>query len=340
MEKSHDQIEYAGYWIRRFLCGYLTDNRNLSGNTVKAYRDAIRLLLTHICQKRHVTADKVLITDITPQMVLSMLENLEHTRGCSVSTRNLRLSAFVALAKFVASQCPEYIEWCRNIRNIPVKKAPKNLITYLEKEEMDALLAAPDPNTEQGYRDYAMLLFMYNAGTRADETANMRIGDLQLPRGKKGTGLVTITGKGQKTRMCPLWAKTCRVLRNLIGTRGESEFLFTNRFGNPITRYGIYEMVTKYGKAIESQYPAVKEKRLSPHTIRHTTASHLLQAGVDINTIRAWLGHVSIETTNQYAEINMKMKIEAIEKCNIVNVKIPKRHWRDDKGLMDFLISI
>jgi site-specific recombinase XerD len=214
------------------------------------------------------------------------------------------------------------------------------MITYLEKEEMDALLAAPNPNTEQGYRDYAMLLFMYNAGTRADETANMRIGDLQLPRGKKGTGLVTITGKGQKTRMCPLWAKTCRVLRNLIGTRGESEFLFTNRFGNPITRYGIYEMVTKYGKAIESQYPAVKEKRLSPHTIRHTTASHLLQAGVDINTIRAWLGHVSIETTNQYAEINMKMKIEAIEKCNIVNVKIPKRHWRDDKGLMDFLISI
>jgi site-specific recombinase XerD len=331
---------YIGYWLRRFLSEYLVTVRNMSKNTIKSYRDTFKLLLPFAAKPCKKATDDLLLTDISMSCVVSFLNMLEKERKCTIRTRNQRLAAIHAFAKYVSIHSPDHLEWCASVNTIPIKKASRRMITYLEKEEMDALLAAPNPNTEQGYRDYAMLLFMYNAGTRADETANMRIGDLQLPRGKKGTGLVTITGKGQKTRMCPLWAKTCRVLRNLIGTRGESEFLFTNRFGNPITRYGIYEMVTKYGKAIESQYPAVKEKRLSPHTIRHTTASHLLQAGVDINTIRAWLGHVSIETTNQYAEINMKMKIEAIEKCNIVNVKIPKRHWRDDKGLMDFLISI
>ena len=186
----------------------------------------------------------------------------------------------------------------------------RRIITYLEKEEMEALLAAPDIKTRQGKRDYAMLLFMYNAGTRAEETASLKIKDLQLPRGKKSSGIVTILGKGSKMRACPLWNKTCNVLSNLIGNRDENDFVFLNRFGEPITRYGVYEVMTKYAKVIEAQFPNVKNKRLSPHTIRHTTATHLLQSGVDINTIRAWLGHVSIDTTNQYAEINMKMKIE------------------------------
>ena len=338
MEKSHDQIEYAGYWIRRFLCGYLTDTRNLSGNTVKAYRDAIRLLLTHICQKRHVTADKVLITDITPQMVLSMLENLEHTRGCSVSTRNLRLSAFVALAKFVASQCPEYIEWCRNIRNIPVKKAPKNLITYLEKEEMDALLNMPDKSTEQGWRDYVLLQFLYNTGARAEEAASLQVKDLTIPNGK-GLPYVTIKGKGSKTRRCPLWDNTRRELRSLIGEKDPDEYVFVNRLRQPMSRFGVYEMVTRHAARLSLEIPALKQKRVSPHTIRHTTATHLLQSGVDINTIRAWLGHVSVETTNIYAEVNMEMKVKALLNCEIKGGR-STGHYRDDRKLMDFLSSL
>ena len=140
MEKKYEKSEYAGYWIRRFLCSYLTDVRNLSANTVKAYRDAIRMLITHICQDKRMEADSILIKDITPKAVLSMLDEIEHKRGCSVKTRNLRLSAFVALAKYVAANSPEHIDWCREIRNIPVKKAPRTLITYLEKEEMKHLI--------------------------------------------------------------------------------------------------------------------------------------------------------------------------------------------------------
>ena len=338
MEKRHEKNEYAGYRIRRFLCSYLTDVRNLSANTVKAYRDAIRMLIAHICQSKRMEADSILITDVTSEAIISMLDNVEQKRGCSIKTRNLRLSAFVALAKFVASNSPEHIEWCREIRNIPVKKAPRTLITYLEKEEMDALLETPDRNTVQGWRDYVLLLFLYNTGARAEEAASLQIKDLYMPKGK-GLPIVTITGKGSKKRRCPLWDNTRRELRSLIGKREPDDFVFINRLNQPMTRFGVYEMVTRHAMKLAEKMPAIKEKRVSPHTIRHTTATHLLQAGVDINTIRAWLGHVSVETTNIYAEVNMEMKAKALLNCEI-KAKKSKKHWRNDEKLMAFLDSL
>mgnify|MGYP002625614202 FL=1 len=338
MEKQHEKNEYAGYWIRRFLCSYLTDVRNLSANTVKAYRDAIRMLVGHICQSRRIDADAILITDVTPKAILSMLDDVEHKRGCSVKTRNLRLSAFVALAKYVAANCPEHIDWCREVRNIPVKKAPRTLITYLEKEEMDALLETPDRNTEQGWRDYVLLLFLYNTGARAEEAASLQIKDLFMPKGK-GLPVVTITGKGNKKRRCPLWDNTRRELRTLIGKGEPDDHVFKNRLNQPMTRFGVYEMVTRHAMKLAARMPSIKEKRVSPHTIRHTTATHLLQAGVDINTIRAWLGHVSVETTNIYAEVNMEMKTKALLNCEI-KAKKSKKHWRDDENLMAFLDNL
>ena len=338
MEKRHEKSEYAGYWIRRFLCSYLTDVRNLSANTVKAYRDAIRMLIAHICQSKRIEADSILITDVTSETIISLLDSVEQKRGCSIKTRNLRLSAFVALAKYVASNSPEHIEWCREIRNIPVKKAPRTLITYLEKEEMDALLETPDRNTIQGWRDYVLLLFLYNTGARAEEAASLQIKDLYMPKGK-GLPIVTITGKGNKKRRCPLWDNTRRELRSLIGKREPDDFVFINRLNQPMTRFGVYEMVTRHAMKLAEEMPSIKEKRVSPHTIRHTTATHLLQAGVDINTIRAWLGHVSVETTNIYAEVNMEMKAKALLNCEI-KAKKSKKHWRDDEKLMAFLDSL
>ena len=338
MEKRHEKSEYAGYWIRRFLCSYLTDVRNLSANTVKAYRDAIRMLIAHICQSKRMEADSLLITDVTSEAIISLLDNVEQKRGCSVKTRNLRLSAFAALAKFVASNSPEHIEWCREIRSIPVKKAPRTLITYLEKKEMDALLETPDRNTMQGWRDYVLLLFLYNTGARAEEAASLQIKDLHMPKGK-GLPIVTITVKGNKKRRCTLWDNTRRELRSLIGKREPDDFVFINRLNQSMTRFGVYEMVTRHAMKLAEKMPSIKEKRVSPHTIRHTTATHLLQAGVDINTIRAWLGHVSVETTNIYAEVNMEMKAKALLNCEI-KAKKTKKHWRDDEKLMAFLDSL
>ena len=339
---DEDKSKYAGYWIRRFLCEYLTTVRNLSKNTRNAYRDAFRLMLPHIAKKAHTSIDLLQIQDITPERIQSFLSEIEEKRNCSVKTRNLRLSAMYAFAKYVALNCPEHVEWCRNVHKIPVKKSGRTLISYLEKEEMDALLDAPNRNTEQGRRDYILMLFLYNTGARADEAASLTVSDVLIPTSKnKGIAMVTIRGKGSKIRRCPLWDKTAEELKILIRNREVSEGLFLNRLGQPITRFGIYEMVTRYAQAIEHQIPSVKNKRVSPHTIRHTTATHLLQAGVDINTIRAWLGHVSINTTNIYAEVNMKMKAEALKCCEIVDENPKKKNqWKNDKNLMDFLDSL
>ena len=336
---NEENKSYAGYWIRRFLCEYLTNIRNLSANTLKSYRDAIRLLMPFVakCVKKEV--DKILLTDITDVKVADFLESLERNRSCSIKTRNLRLAAICSLAKYVSINSPEHIEWSRNIRNIPVKKTGRTLITYLEKEEMNALLDAPDKKTSQGWRDYALLLFLYNTGVRVDEAATLLIRDLSLPK-RKGLAVVSITGKGNKTRRCPLWQHTSDALSSIIRNRAEDEHVFLNRLGQPITRFGIYEMVTRYAEKIEDRMPTIKKKRVSPHTIRHTTATHLLQSGVDINTIRAWLGHVSINTTNIYADVNMEMKAKALSNCEIEKKHKVKSHWKDDKKLMDFLDSL
>lgn len=339
MEKlKHKKESYLGYWVRDFLCTYLTNIRNLSGNTMRAYRDAIKLLIAYICKLGHAKPDEILVTDVTPKVTASFLNDIEKNRKCSIKTRNLRLSAIVALAKYIASKSPEHIEWCREIRNIPVKKAHRTLITYLEKSEMDALLNTPAKNTEQGWRDYVLLLFLYNTGARADEAATLKIGDVYLPKGK-GLAVVSIMGKGRKTRRCPLWDDTSKALRGIIADRSPEEHVFLNRQHFPMTRFGVYEMVTRHADALSRSMPSIKEKRVTPHTIRHTTATHLLQAGVDINTIRAWLGHVSVETTNIYAEVNMEMKEKALKCCEIKSEKMNSR-WKDDKNLMDFLDSL
>ncbi len=266
--------------------------------------------------------------------------NLETERKCSLSTRNQRLAAIHAFAHFVGLNSPEHVEWCRQLRAIPLKKTQRTLITYLEKAEMDALLAAPNVSSLQGKRDYALLLFLYNTGVRADEAAQVTIGDLAIAHAqKRDISIVTIRGKGNKLRCCPLWQKTIAALEEFTLGRSASEHVFLNRCGQPITRFGIHNMVTRYVKKILPQFPSVKQKRVSPHTIRHTTATHLLHAGVDINTIRAWLGHVSINTTNIYAEVDLEMKARALACCEIPGDK-PKKRWRDDHNLMSFLNTI
>lgn len=338
MTMKRETREYAGYWIRRFLSEYLASIRNLSGNTLMAYRDAIRLLLGYVEGKTHKSPDEMLVTDLTADHVRGLLNHIETERGCSVTTRNLRLAAFYALAKYVAVNCPEYVEWCRSIRAIPVKRTATALITYLEKDEMDALLALPDQTTKQGWRDYVLLLFLYNTGARAEEAATLKIMNLSLPPGK-GLSVVTIIGKGRKTRCCPLWDETKKALQAIIMGRKDDENVFLNRLNQPMTRFGVYEMVTRYAKRLKATMPSIRSKRVSPHTIRHTTATHLLQAGVDINTIRAWLGHVSVNTTNVYAEVNMEMKAKALQACETSRTS-KRKHWRDDKKLMDFLAAL
>jgi integrase/recombinase XerD len=323
-----------GGWVRRFLLEHILGERNLARNTQRSYRDTFTLLIPFVAGKLHTTVDRLTVIDLSADLLRLFLVHLEESRQCSVATRNQRLATLHAFARFVGEHSPEHIVWCGQIRAIPFKKTTKSLIPYLDRAEMDALLAAPDQQTSQGRRDYALLLFLYNSGARADEVAQLIIRDLQLD-----SLFVRILGKGKKERQCPLWTATVGVLVSLIGDREPSGRVFLNRCGRSITRFGIHTMVERYASKARVKMPSLASKRVSPHSIRHSTASHLLHAGVDINTIRAWLGHVSLETTNIYAETNLEMKAKALAMCEIEERK-SKRRWREDPGLMTFLRSL
>jgi len=329
-----------GPWVRRFLLEHLVSERNLARNTQRSYRDTLALLIPFIAKKIGIAIDHLKVFDVTADLVRAFLAHIEETRGCSVTTRNQRLAAMHALGRFVAQRSPEHIEWCGQIRNVPFKKAAKTEITYLEKPEMDALLAAPDLSSPQGRRDHALLLFLYNTGARADEATQVTIADMELSRvPEENHSLVKIHGKGNKWRRCPIWPQTVRELIPLIRERNDAEHVFLNRRGHPITRFGIYALVKRHVNKAAARMPSLTRKQVSPHSIRHTTATHLLRAGVDINTIRAWLGHVSLNTTNIYAEIDLETKARALAHCELKGVK-PTKQWAGDKGLIAFLQSL
>jgi site-specific recombinase XerD len=322
------------------LLEYLIGERNLARNTQQSYRDMLCQLLPFIAELAKRRIDQLKIEDLSADRIRSFLANLEENRRCGPATRNQRLAAIRSLASFIGRHGPEHLQWCGEIRSIRCKKTARPLVTYLEKDEMDALLAEPRQSSAQGRRDHAVLLFLYNTGARADETAHLLIADLELGKTVgRDPSSVQLRGKGNKQRRCPLWEKTAHELLFLIGKRASGEHVFLNRRGQPLTRFGIHALVERYAEAVAKTRPSMSKKQLSPHTIRHTTATHLLRAGVDINTIRAWLGHVSITTTNVYAEVDLEMKAKALANCEVEGAK-PNQPWRDQKGLIEFLRSL
>jgi site-specific recombinase XerD len=329
-----------GPWVRRFLMEHLVGERNLALNTRRSYRDTLQLLLPYIARCARKPIDRLNVADVSADRLRQFLSDLEEKRRCGIATRNQRLAAVRALARFVGLHAAELVEWCGQVRAVPFKRAPHALITYLEKPEIDALLAAPDTATAQGRRDHALLLFLYNAGARADEAAQVRVADLALPSvPDRDLASVLVRGKGNKPRQCPLWGQTVRELTALVQGRGPGEPVFLNRCGRSITRFGIHTLVERHAARAAKEVPSLAGERVSPHTIRHTTATHLLRSGVDINTIRAWLGHVSLTTTNVYAEVDLEMKARALAKCE-VEEEMQTTPWKEDKGLMEFLRTL
>ena len=321
-------------WVRRFLLEHVVADLNLSRNTQASYRDVLALLLPFAAKQRSQAIDQLEVEGLSPEVVRRFLAHLEVERHCSVTTRNQRLAAIHAFARYVGARSPEHLAWCAELTAIPFKKAAKGTLPYLEKPEMDAILAAPDRRTSQGARDHALLLFLYNAGARADEAARLTVAALDLG----SSPAVRILGKGNKTRLCPLWDSTVTTLRELVAGRDRQDPVFLNRYREGMTRFGIYALVRRCAAQAARQVSSIGTKRVSPHVIRHTTAVHLLRAGVDINTIRAWLGHVSLDPTNVYAEVDLEMKAKALRECAIPDV--PRRSWHRQPGLMAFLKSL
>lgn len=327
---------FAGYWVRRFLSEYLVHERGVSRNTQQSYRDTFCLFLPFVATQRKTAVDKLVIDDLSPNILSEFLSHLEQVRSCSIVTRNQRLATIHAFARFTGEHSPEHVDWCRQIRSVPFKRAARAPLPYMEKGEMDELLRVPDRTSWQGQRDYALLLFLYNSGARATEAVRVAIEDLTWE--SPGTGSVKIQGKGRKIRFCPLWKKTMAELQPLIRDRDSASPVFLNRYGEAMTRFGVHALVKRHAQAAAKEYSSLKSKRISPHTIRHTTATHLLRAGVDLNTIRAWLGHVSLDTTNIYAETDLALKAKALAACDPGGGRrTAKRRWRHDASLMEFL---
>jgi site-specific recombinase XerD len=323
-------------WIRRFLLEHLVNERNLAHNTQSSYRDMLVQFLPFVANKITKSLDLITVEDVRADIVRQFLLELEQKRGCSISTRNQRLAAIHALARFIGEHSPEHIAWLAEIRSIPFKKTSNPSMAYLEKHEMDALLNAPNRQYLQGVRDHELLFFLYNSGARASEAAQLTIADLDLGDPPS----VTLLGKGGKERRCPLWPQTVDKLAPLITGRKPHERVFLNRRRQPITRFGIRALVRRSAQDASQQLPGLAVKPISTHTIRHSTAVHLLRSGVDINTIRAWLGHVSLDTTNIYAEVDLEKKAKALAQCEIPESASATEHWSKNPELMAFLKSL
>ena len=324
-----------GHWVRRFLLEHAVAERNLSPNTCASYRDMLVQLLPYVAKRKRAAVDTLAVTDLSADVVRAFLAHLESERQCSTATRNQRLSSIHALARFIGARSPQHVEWCAQLRMVPFKKGIASSVTYLEKPEIDALLAVPNRSSSQGARDHALLLFLYNSGARVSEATSLRIGDIDW-HGRS----VRIVGKGRKERRCPLWANTIEELRRLVGQRPNDAPVFLNRRGEPITRYGVHTMIERHVAKLRAATPQLRGKRISPHVIRHSTATHLLQAGVDINTIRAWLGHVSIDTTSIYAETDLATKKRALATLDRGRTRKGRGGWAKQADVLEFLRSL
>ena len=319
-------------WLRRFLAEYIVTERNLARNTQASYRDTFRLLLPFVGKRARKTADRLALRDLTAERVRQFLNHLETERGCSVQTRNQRLSSIRAFARYVASRSPENLDWSAGIRAMETKKASPRPVGWLTRDEMRALLAVPDRRAERGRIEHALLLFLYNSGARVSEAAALEVGDIKFGRSLGGHDIATLRGKGGKIRQCSLWEQTADALAELVKGRDPGEAVFLSRHGRPYTRFGVYRLVERSAAAV----PELEGRKVTPHVVRHSAACGLVAAKVDLNTIRAVLGHASLDTTNIYAEIDIGAKARAMELCEETE---PGAYclWKKDKGVMAFL---
>ena len=324
-----------GPWLRRFLAEHIVTERNLARNTQLSYRDTFALLIPFLSAKARKPDERLAVDDLTPRRVLEFLAHLEDERGCSVQTRNLRLSAIRAFSRFVASRDPARLEWSAGIRAIAAKKAAPFPIGWLTKAEMKALLDVPDRRTPRGRVEHALLLFLHNSGARVSEATALTVRDLELGGRGDRHALATLHGKGGKRRQCPLWPRTAAMLAELVKGRADDDAVFLSRYRRPYTRFGVYRLVERCAARV----PELEGRTVAPHVVRHSSACHLLQSGNDINTIRAWLGHVRLDTTNVYAEIDLEMKARAMALCDAAEPG-PDRPWKEDAALMAFLKAL
>jgi integrase/recombinase XerC len=334
------QAEPLTPYVQSFFRDFLVAQRNASPNTVLGYRDALKLLLIFAADRARRAVTDLRLDDVDPDTVLAFLDHLERDRGCGTATRNARLAAIRTFFRYVARQEPTVVDLFRRVADIPAKKREVRLPTYLELDELDGVLSRVERATALGRRDYALLWLLYDTGARVSEIVNLNVCAVRLEAPEQ----VRLLGKGRKERVCPISTETAKLLRGHLSERGvplDADVpLFVNRLGVRLARGGIARRIRRHARTAAGAVAALAERRVSPHTFRHTTAMHLLQSGVDLRVISAILGHASMLTTHHYTRIDLAMKRKALEKVAASRPPVDKPDlplWHRELGLLEWL---
>ncbi len=323
-------------YLQAFFIEFLVKQKKVSAQTIAAYRDTFRLLLRFILETKGREPHELSLSDLDASAILAFLDHLETQRHNTIRSRNTRLAAIRTFFRFVVLREPQCAQWVAQIMAIPVKRQVRKLVGYLTREEMERLLDVPDQSSWLGRRNHAMLLTLYNTGARVSEMISLRQSEVSI-----GVhSFVHLHGKGRKERSIPLWKNTAQVLSSWIGENvlQDDSLVFPNARGTHMTRQGVNYILRKIVQQAAENYPSLHKKHISPHVLRHTTAMHLLQAGVDPTVIALWLGHENLQTTHVYVEADLQMKENALSHLAPIDTEVQR--YKAEDSLMNFLSSL
>lgn len=317
MKKSKN--ETFGYYLNKYLTVYLPGQRGLSQNSIFSYRDTFSLLILFLKTEKKISPERLQMTFLNKELIVEFAGWLESSRGCSLTSRNQRFVIIRSFCRWLATENPEFLKLSEDIYGVKLKKAPKPEMSYLSTDAMKCLLSQPDSSTNDGLRDLTLLAFTYDTGARVSEICNLKFKDIRF----EAPPIVTITGKGSKTRIVPLLPQTINYLNEYMKrwkinlAESQERHVFVNRSGEQLSRSGIKYILDKYVDAGKAENPTMFPEKITPHTLRHTKAMHMLQAGNNIVYIRDILGHSNLNTTEHYARADTALKREALSKAEI-----------------------
>ncbi len=336
------ETDFAQY-ITGFLSRYLPGQRNLSKNTISSYRDAFKMFLVYCESEERLKIKNISIADITPALMMRYLSWLEYFRGCGIATRNQRLAAFKSFFHYVAGMEPKHLLLCQQILGLPMKKSPRPMMSFFSPEGLHRLLRQPDIATKNGRRDHAMLVLLYDTAARVQEIIDLAVRNIRLEQ----PATVALHGKGRKKRIVPISAKTASIMeqylkeRGYIGAPGNFDFpVFTNSRNCKLTRAGVAHILARHIKSMSTNDSHLVPKSVSPHSLRHSKAVHLLRSGVPLIYIRDFLGHVSVKTTEIYAKVDAEETRKALEGAYEVPSQNDIAAWENDKSLISWLTEL
>jgi integrase/recombinase XerD len=342
VKHAYETTDFA-YMLTRYLSNYLPGQCNSSSNTILAYRDVFKLLIRFTETKCGIVPENLTLAKIDKQFVENFLTWLEISQGSSIATRNHRLAAIHAFFRYLQREKPEIMAQCQQVLDIRIKKTGKPTVSYLTVDSLKLLLAVPDTTDKYGFRDAVILGLLYDTGARVSELTELRPMDLRL----KSPAIVSVIGKGRKARELPISPTLADNLSEFIerwklNTPDKAGLpLFTNHKNEKLGRAGVAYVLNKYADVVREQNPELLRANVSPHTLRHSKAMHMLEAGVNLIYIRDQLGHAHIKTTEIYARANPEMKRSALEKVagsTALLEKLPP--WTADSNLMNYLNSL